>query len=101
MRYVIELIKNKTAAHALSILENTNKRAARILLKILKSSLANAKVKKIDTEKLFVSDIRADGGPIMKRMMPRSMGRADRILKRTSHISLKLTDQKTRNAENK
>jgi len=62
---------------------------------LLKSAVANAKVKKMDEESLYISDIRADGGPIMKRFMSRSMGRADRLLKRTSHLSITLEEKQT------
>ncbi len=56
--------------------------------KLLKTCAANAKVLGMDEKRLYVAEVRADGGPTMKRFMSRSMGRADRILKRMSHISM-------------
>ncbi len=59
-----------------------------MVAKTLKSAAANAKVKKMDEARLFVREIKADGGPSLKRYMPRSMGRADVILKRMSHLTV-------------
>jgi len=56
--------------------------------KVLKSAVANAKILGLEEGRLYVADIRADGGPVLKRFMSRSMGRADRILKRTTHLSV-------------
>ena len=92
VRPVIDLIRNKPAHKAVSILMNVNKKAARLTEKVLKSAIANAEVKKMDTDNLIVSEVRADGGPMLKRFMSRSMGRANRILKRTSHITIKVKE---------
>lgn len=64
------------------------KKAARMVEKVLKSAVANAKNLGLDEKKLFISDIRADGGPTMKRHMQRSMGRVEVNLKRTTHLSV-------------
>ena len=64
-----------------------------MVAKTLKSAAANAKVKKMDEARLFVQEIKADGGPSLKRYMPRSMGRADVILKRMSHLTVVLGER--------
>lgn len=66
--------------------------------KTLKSAAANAKVKKMDEEQLYIREIRADGGPMFKRYLPRAMGRADVVRKRTTHLSVVLAEQKVRTA---
>ncbi len=93
MRLVIDTIRHKPVATALSILANTKKKGARIAEKVLKSAQANAKVKKMDENRLYVSKVTADGGPSLKRYMPRSMGRADVILKRTTHLTMVLGEK--------
>ncbi|MBI4398550.1 MAG: 50S ribosomal protein L22 [Candidatus Omnitrophica bacterium] len=90
VRLVLTAIKNKPAYMALSHLRFLNKKGARIVEKVLKSAIASAKEKKMDEDRIFVKEVRADGGPNFKRIMTRSMGRADRIVKRTTHISLVL-----------
>ncbi len=92
MRIVIDTIRHKHPDQAFYILAGLNKKAARIVEKMLKTAVANAKVLGLDESRLFISDVRADGGPMMKRFMERSMGRADRILKRTTHVSLSLSE---------
>ena len=92
VRLVINTIRYQPAHHAASILTGLIQRSARLTEKVLKSAVANAKVLKLDESRLIVSDIRADGGPTMKRFISRSMGRADTILKRTTHLSLVLTE---------
>lgn len=64
-----------------------------MVLKTLKSAEANAKVKKMDENRLFIREIKADGGPTLKRYMPRSMGRADVILKRMAHLTVVLAER--------
>ena len=93
VRPVINLIRRKYVRDAFDILANLNKKAARLTERLLRSTVANAKVKKINEENLFISDIRADGGPMLKRFMARAMGRADKILKRTTHISVVLIEK--------
>ncbi len=88
MRLVIDAIRHQPAQKAFVALMVLKKKAARMVEKVLKSAVANAKVLGLDENRLVVSDIRADGGPTMKRFMSRSMGRADRIIKRTTHLSL-------------
>jgi large subunit ribosomal protein L22 len=92
-RVVLDLVRRKYVTDAFDILTNMNRKGARMAEQLLKSAVANAKGKKMDESALFIDDIRADGGPIMKRFMPRSMGRADRVLKRTTHMSVRLLER--------
>ena len=92
VRLVINAIRRKPAAQAQSILMGLNKKAARLVEKGLKSAVANAKGKGFEESRLVVSEIKADGGPVMKRFMSRSMGRADQILKRTTHLTITLQE---------
>lgn len=88
VRLVIDAVRHKPVGESQKILMLLNKKAARLAEKLLKSAVANAKVLGLDEKRLYISDIRADGGPVLKRFMSRSMGRADRILKRTTHLSV-------------
>ncbi len=91
-RLVIDLIRGKNAAEALTILKFTPRHAAKVIEKVLKSAVANAAQKEMgDVDDLWVSRALVDGGPVMKRMEPRAMGRANIIRKRTSHITLILS----------
>ena len=92
-RLVADLIRGKRSEDALSILAFTPKAAARIIIKLLRSAIANADQKKIDVDRLYVKTIMVDQGPTMKRFMPRAMGRATTIRKRTSHITIVLDER--------
>ena len=93
-RLVVDLIRGKNAAEALTILKFTPRHAAKVVEKILKSAVANAAQKEMgDVDGLWVSKVCVDGGPTMKRMQPRAMGRANTIRKRTSHITLILSGE--------
>ena len=92
VRPVINTIRYQHPEAALHILANLNKKAARMTEKLVKTAIANAKVLGLDETLLTISDIRADGGPMMKRFIERSMGRGDRILKRTTHLSVVLSE---------
>ncbi len=86
-RLVADLVRGKSALQALDILEFTNKKAARVIKKTLASAIANATNNfKMDEDKLVVSTIMINEGPVLKRIMPRAMGRADIIRKPTAHI---------------
>jgi len=86
-RLVADLIRGKKVAQALEILTFTNKKAAALVKKVLESAIANAEHNDgADIDDLKVAKIFVDEGPSMKRVMPRAKGRADRILKRTSHM---------------
>ncbi len=93
MRLVIDAVRRKPVSDAFSILENLKKKAAPLVAKTLKSAQANAKVKKMDETRLYVREIKADGGPSLKRYMSRSMGRADVILKRMTHLTVVLGER--------
>lgn len=87
LRLVANLIRGKGVSQALNILSYTNKKAANLIKKVLESAIANAEHNNgTDIDILKVSKIFINNGPSMKRIMPRAKGRADRILKRTSHI---------------
>ena len=94
VKIVIDLIRNKNVAEALAILKFTPKAAAEIVEKLLKSAVANADHNfGMDTEKLYVAEIFANQGPTLKRVRPRAQGRAFRIRKRTSHITVVLKEK--------
>ena len=93
-RLVADLIRGKRSEEALNILTFTKKAAAKILIKLLKSAIANATQKKnIDVDRLYVKQITVDQGPTMKRFQPRALGRATMIRKRTSHIHIVLDER--------
>lgn len=92
VRLVINAIRRKPVGDALSTLAFLNKKAARLVEKGLQSALANAKGKGLEESRLVVSEIKADGGPTMKRLMTRAMGRADQILKRSTHLTIVLRE---------
>ena len=84
-----DIIRGKDAKTACVYLMQTPKAASEPMLKLLKSAAANAENNhQMDPEKLYVSACYANPGPIIKRIMPRAQGRAYRVLKRTSHVTL-------------
>ena len=92
-RLVTELIKGKQVEEALTILRFVPKKAARLVDKTLRSALANAEQNpNIDVDTLYIKRIFVDGGPTMKRWRARAMGRATKIIKRTSHITVILDE---------
>ncbi|MBD1576374.1 MULTISPECIES: 50S ribosomal protein L22 [Vibrio] len=93
-RLVADQIRGKSVEQALEILTFSNKKAAELIKKVLDSAIANAEHNEgADIDDLNVAKIFVDEGPIMKRIMPRAKGRADRILKRSSHISIVVADR--------
>ena len=79
---------------ALEILQFSTKKAAQIMRKVLESAVANAEHNEgADIDELRISTLMVDEGPTMKRMKPRARGRADRIFKRTSHITIRVADK--------
>ena len=86
---VNDLIRNKNVSVARGILMNTPKAASELLIKLLDSAVANAENNfGMDTDKLYIAEIYANAGPTLKRVRPRAQGRAFRIRKRTSHITI-------------
>ena len=86
---VNDLIRNKDVKTARGILMNTPKAASELLIKLLDSAVANAEnYVGMDTDKLYIAEIYANAGPTLKRVRPRAQGRAFRIRKRTSHITI-------------
>lgn len=95
VRLVVDLIRGLSVSRAMEQLEFSKKRSSDTLLKLLNSAVANAKNNfKLEKENLFISEITVDKGPTLKRWLPRARGRATPINKRSSHISVTLSDKK-------
>ena len=95
IRLVVDLIRGKNVSEALTILRFTKKRASKNVEKVLKSAIANAeqKAEGADVDNLIISQAYVNDGPRMKRMRPAPMGRAYRIQRRMSHISIYVSDE--------
>lgn len=94
VQIVLDLIRGKDVATAMAILKHTPKAASESLIKLLNAAVANAEHNfNMDPSKLVVSKCFVTPGPTLKRMMPRAKGRGDRILKRTSHITLAVAEK--------
>ena len=93
-RLVADQIRGKSVEQALDILAFSPKKGAAVIKKVLESAIANAEHNEgADVDELKVSTIFVDEGLTMKRIRPRAKGRADRISKRTCHITVKVADQ--------
>ena len=93
-RLVADMVRGKKVDEALNILKFSNQRAAGLIKKVLESAIANAENNNgADVDELRVAEIFVDGGPVMKRIMPRAKGRADRISKPTSHVTIRVSDE--------
>lgn len=93
VQIVLDLIRNKPADLAMAILKRTPKAACEPLEKLLKSAMANAETNhNMDITKLYVAECSVSQGPTLKRIRPRAQGRAYRINKKTSHITLVLKE---------
>ena len=89
VKIVLDLIRGKDVGVAMGILKTTPKAASEYLIKLLGSAIANAEHNfHMDASKLYVSECFVCPGPTMKRIMPRAKGSADRILKRTCHVTM-------------
>ncbi len=97
MRLVVDLIRDRDVEEALVILQGTRKKASPMVEKLLRSAVANALYvgedeedtgHRVNVDELYVKSAFVDGGPMAKRFRPRSMGRANRIRKRTSHLTI-------------
>ena len=94
-RLVVDLIRGKQVNEALAILKHTPKAASPIVEKVLKSAAANAEYKyQADPEDLVIAKAYVDEGPTLKRYRPRAHGRATPINKRTSHITIVVSEKK-------
>jgi large subunit ribosomal protein L22 len=91
-RLVADLIRGRNVDEALNVLKYTRKRSAPLIGKLIQSAVANAAEAspELDVDTLFVETIYVDGGPTLRRFLPRAQGRATRIIKRTSHITVQL-----------
>jgi large subunit ribosomal protein L22 len=93
-RLVTDLVKGKKVEEALNILAFTKKSFAKTLTKVINSAVANAQQnKQMDVDTLMVKRISVDGGPTLKRYIPRAMGRATMVRKRTSHVTVVLDEK--------
>jgi len=94
-RLIVDTIRGKKVDEALEVLAFTNKKGADIVKKVLESAIANAEHNNgADIDELRVSTVFVDEGMTMKRIRPRAKGRADRIFKRTCHITVKVSEKK-------
>ena len=96
VRLIADLVRGKRADQALDILRYQPQRGARMLEKVIRSALGNAQDpdqnpgRTVHVERLYIAEVRVDGGPMFKRIQPRARGMAFLIKKRTSHISVRL-----------
>ncbi|HEX2769066.1 MAG TPA: 50S ribosomal protein L22 [Geobacteraceae bacterium] len=94
-RLVVDMVRGKQIQDALNILRFSPQPSAKLISKLLGSAVANAEQKgAADVDRLYVKTIFVDGGAVMKRFLPRAMGRASKIRKPTSHISVVLAEKK-------
>jgi len=92
-RLVADQIRGKDVEEALQLLAYSTKKGAAVIRKVLNSAIANAEHNEgADVDELKISTIYVDEGMTMKRIMPRAKGRADRILKRSCHITITVAD---------
>lgn len=95
-RLVADLVRGRDVAQALEVLTFTEKKSAPILKKLLESALANAEEgarrggRELDLDALFVHTLLVDAGPTLRRFRPRAQGRATKVLKKTTHITMVL-----------
>jgi large subunit ribosomal protein L22 len=95
VRLVVDLIRGKQVGEAVAILRHTPKAASPVVEKLLNSAIANAEHNyEMEPNNLVISEVYVDEGVTLKRFRPRAMGRASRINKRTSHITLVVTEKK-------
>ena len=94
VQIICDMIRGKEAAYAQALMENTPKAGCELMIKVLKSAMANAENNfEMDPEKLYVEQAYVDAGPILKRGQPRAHGRMFRINKRTSHITVVVAEK--------
>jgi len=101
-RLVADQIRGMPVARALELLQFSPKKAAGLVRKVLESAIANAEHNEgADVDELKVATVQVDGGPMLKRFHARAKGRGARIIKRTSHITVVVSDQKKKAAPKK
>ncbi len=94
MRVVANLVRGKSVDQAMSLLKLMPKKGAVVIGKLIVSAVANAEQQgDVNVDNLVVRDCSVDNGPILKRFMPRAMGRANRIQSRTSHVTVRVSEQ--------
>ena len=94
VRLVMDQVRGKSVEDALNMLSFAPQKGANIVRKLINSAVANAQQNPdIDVDSLYINKIFADEGPVLKRFRPRAMGRATRILKRTSHLTVVLDEK--------
>jgi len=94
VRLVVDQIRGKEVESALNILKFTPKRAAGIVTRVLRTAIANAEnTQSVDVDRLYVKRVTVDEGGMWKRFMPRAQGRASRIRKRLSHITIVIDER--------
>lgn len=92
-RLVADTVRGMNVDQAITTLKFTPKKGAKILRKVIESAVANAtQDDQVDVDNLIIKKIAVDGGPSLKRIRPRAMGRATRVIKRTSHITVILDE---------
>ena len=103
-RIMADLVRGKEVDYAMNVLKYSRREAAEKILKLLKSAIANWQVKnegkRIEDARLYIKYIWVDGGPMLKRLRTAPQGRANRIRKRSNHITLILEDKANNNLEN-
>jgi large subunit ribosomal protein L22 len=97
LRQVLDIVRGKNVNEAINTLRYTNKKAAKIILQTLNSAIANLSTndEAYDVDSFYVKTAYVDGGPMMKRWRAAAMGRAVRILKRTSHLTIIISQKGT------
>jgi large subunit ribosomal protein L22 len=94
-RLVVDLIRGKRVEEAIGVLEFNARRASKVIAKTLKSAIANAEsTQNIDVDTLYVKAAWVDGAQTQKRFLPRAHGRATRIIKRSSHVTIVVDEKK-------
>lgn len=91
-RVIADIVRGKSVDEALTALAFQKRKAANPLRKVLDSAVANADQRGLDLDRLVIKDVQIDKGPMMRRYLPRAHGRATRIRKQTSHISVQLAE---------
>ena len=94
-RLVVDLIRGKRVEEAIGVLEFNPRRASKVIAKTLKSAIANAEsTQNVDVDTLYVKAAWVDGAQTQKRFLPRAHGRATRIIKRSSHVTIVVDEKK-------